>query len=371
MNDDPYAERPSALASLDDLDVGPAPVRDIVDAGHKIKRRRRATLAGIAAATVLLVGGGLVTTQVLGSDQADDSLVADRGAEGDTTADGRERAVDVTLVDSQGFFEKGAATWVAESRTLTYISRLGFSSACQPAVSSTEGEDGVTLDLNVSVAAADGEEVGCSADDRVMFAAISGLDGPPAELVVTEDGVTRTVAVTNPGADGAVLTATPSKLVPGAEFVVDTTGERGPGFTLTGADGTTYYLTVQDLGGTPSWARQPGLISARALFGPGVAIVPPVALPGAYELCTANMAKQLCAEIKVEEAVSDIVTVPDVIGLPVPGAQRILEEAGFTVVVQDRECPNTDVCLGGVLRTTPAPNAEVGEGDQVVIESFR
>lgn len=209
MNDDPYAERPSVLASLEDLDVGPVPVRDIVNAGHRIKRRRRATLAGIAAATVLVIGGGLVTTQVLGSNQTDDSLVADSGAEEDATADGQELSVEVTMVDGgvDYFLGRGAATWIAESRTISYVSLRDYSSSCRPKGTATQGEDGVTLDLRV--AAADGEEVPCAADARIMVATISGLEGPPDELVVTEEGETRSVAVsgalTQPGfrcADG-------------------------------------------------------------------------------------------------------------------------------------------------------------------------
>jgi hypothetical protein len=64
-------DRPPILEELDGLAIAPAPVGDILRIARTAKRRRRAVLASVAAVSVLLVGGGLVTTQVLAHDSSD------------------------------------------------------------------------------------------------------------------------------------------------------------------------------------------------------------------------------------------------------------------------------------------------------------
>lgn len=77
MTDDTTGDRPPAIEQLDSLHVGPAPISEVLDAGRIVKRRLRTVLASIAAVTVLLVGGGFATSQVLGNNSTDDSLTAD------------------------------------------------------------------------------------------------------------------------------------------------------------------------------------------------------------------------------------------------------------------------------------------------------
>lgn len=52
MND----ERPPTLEELDDLPLGPAPVRDLLSAGHAVKRRRRVVVSSVLAAALVVAG---------------------------------------------------------------------------------------------------------------------------------------------------------------------------------------------------------------------------------------------------------------------------------------------------------------------------
>lgn len=62
MTDDTTGDRPPAIEELDNLHVGPPPVRAVIDAGHAAKRRRRTIFASVAAVAVLATGVSVAAT---------------------------------------------------------------------------------------------------------------------------------------------------------------------------------------------------------------------------------------------------------------------------------------------------------------------
>ncbi|WP_134765746.1 hypothetical protein [Nocardioides sp. 1609] len=104
---DNSGDRPPVIEELDNLLVGPAPIHDVIDAGRTVERRRRTILAGVTAVAVLLGGGGLASTQVLGADNPDDPPVAD---EQTTAPAAHTLAVDASLKPGgqQIHYEEGA-----------------------------------------------------------------------------------------------------------------------------------------------------------------------------------------------------------------------------------------------------------------------
>jgi len=100
------------------------------------------------------------------------------------------------------------------------------------------------------------------------------------------------------------MVASPANPAPGQ--VVDLTfppkALRGIAFTLTADDGSeTYLLTA---GREPSWSREGvNVVVDIGVSGPGPdrVVIPDVATPGTYQLCTGNASVERCVAIEVED----------------------------------------------------------------------
>ena len=206
-------DRPPAIQELDSLTVGPAPIRAVLDAGHTAKRRRRTVLASVTAVAVLLVGGGFVTTQVLGNARSTDPEPAAEAAERDLVVDVSPHVMPSRNV---GVFQ-GLATWDASNATLTYVSRDTYSGgACLP-IGIVE-DDGSSLALTLTA----NESQPCLGVAYIVDTTISGLTKAPTELTVTEDdGQTRTIPVIeNPNGQSQDLSVTVDFLAPDGDEAV-------------------------------------------------------------------------------------------------------------------------------------------------------
>lgn len=112
MND----KTPTALDRLlDQVPVGQAPIGDLLVAGHAAKRRQRRTLiAGVAAATVLILGGGTIATQALGKGD-NDGHADESELTGDTTTPKHTITVQTSLEGPKIYYFEGALTEVSIS----------------------------------------------------------------------------------------------------------------------------------------------------------------------------------------------------------------------------------------------------------------
>jgi hypothetical protein len=112
MND----KAPTALDHLlDQVPVGQAPIGDLLAAGHVAKRRQRRTLiGGVAAATVLILGGGTIATQAL--DKGDDGgYTNESNLTADTTIPKHTITVQTSLDGPKIYYFEGALTEVSIS----------------------------------------------------------------------------------------------------------------------------------------------------------------------------------------------------------------------------------------------------------------
>src|SRR6476660_6171161 len=72
-------QTPDALDRLwEDIPTGQPPIADLLATGRAAtRRRRRATIAGVAAATLLILGAGILGAQAFGDHRDPSGLVAD------------------------------------------------------------------------------------------------------------------------------------------------------------------------------------------------------------------------------------------------------------------------------------------------------
>lgn len=183
-----------------DIPTGPAPIADLLIAGHAAKRRRRrAVLAGTAAMTALIVGGGFVVAQSLpGSGDPGGGMLADAPSPHLKTQVRRQVSHDVAALFADAPLGRAAAVWDAQTRAVIYVSELAYSSSCPPGATASMTESGaVTLDVSDD----DGGRLGraCTADATRYFVRIDGLGAAPQELTVTASGKTRVIPVSTGG----------------------------------------------------------------------------------------------------------------------------------------------------------------------------
>jgi hypothetical protein len=177
------------------IPTGPAPIADILAAGHEARRRkRRSILAGVVAVTALVSGSGALAAHTLtGSDQSrEETFVAD-GATRNLTVT-VEIGVSAEVLALRYRNEYNAATWDPATQQLFFVSRFGYSSTCPPRGTLTEAQD-KSLTLELTTPNTDGP---CTADDNKVTATITGLTTPPEDLRVTENNRTWTVPVAEP-----------------------------------------------------------------------------------------------------------------------------------------------------------------------------
>lgn len=184
---------PDTLDRLwDDIPTGHAPITDILAAGQAAKRRKRRTvLAGVAAATALVIGGGFVTAQNLTGTDAprEDTFVADAAGEDLTVKVQIGVSAEARAVRPRA--DENAAIWDHDALRLIYVSGFGYSITCPPVGTVNRGDGGdLTLELSKSPTSDH-----CGYDARQVTATISGLTAPPTELRVTEYDQTRAVPV--------------------------------------------------------------------------------------------------------------------------------------------------------------------------------
>lgn len=110
MND----KTPTALDRLlDQVPVGQAPIGDLLTAGHTAKRRQRRTLiSGVAAATVLVIGGGTIVTGALGNGD-DGEHTNESRLTGDATTGKHTITVQTSLAGPKIYYFEGALTQVS------------------------------------------------------------------------------------------------------------------------------------------------------------------------------------------------------------------------------------------------------------------
>lgn len=190
MND----QTPPTLDRLwEELPVGPAPVDSLVAAGRTARRRRRRTVfAGVAAATVLVIGGVAVGTQFVG-------VPAGPGPGPATSGPGAESGLSATvgLAPREDVTVRGVAEWDEQAQTMAYFSFEGYSSSCLPEVRASL-RDGV-LDLALDPTSSGAQA--CTADSRAVMVTVTGLTGRPDRVDVTEYGERRDVRIQESGAD--------------------------------------------------------------------------------------------------------------------------------------------------------------------------
>jgi heat shock protein HslJ len=93
---------------MDDVLIGPAPIDTLLTAGRAAKRRnRRASIAGVAAATALILGGGAMATQALTS--------AGSTVEGTVATDPSRTPSEVPTSNAQTPLEGIDGTWMVQA----------------------------------------------------------------------------------------------------------------------------------------------------------------------------------------------------------------------------------------------------------------
>lgn len=175
---------PDTLDRLwNNIPTGHAPIPDILSAGQAAKRRnRRTVIAGAAAVTALVIGGGFVTAQNLtGTDTSRENTFVADGADGDLTVK-VEGGVSTDVPALRDRTDEHAAVWDPDTQTLIYVSRFGYSGTCPPEGTAVETQDG---SLSLKLTTPDTDEP-CTADDQKVTATITGFTAPPPALRVAE-----------------------------------------------------------------------------------------------------------------------------------------------------------------------------------------
>ncbi len=188
---------PATLDRLwDDIPTGPAPIGDILTAGHAAKRRQRRTiLAGTAATTALVLSAGYFASHAFTGPGHAPVAPASGNHLNIQVATGVTSGVSALIGDPLTNTNLGAAAWKPSDQTLIYVSEMAYSSTCPPTATAAETHsDKVTLRMHDY----DGSGA-CTSDAGRVTVTIGGLTDAPSELTVVTDGKKSVIPVPEAG----------------------------------------------------------------------------------------------------------------------------------------------------------------------------
>jgi hypothetical protein len=268
---------------------------ELLVAGKRAERRRMRRAVAISVAAAVLVAGGVALARgVIMTDDADPVAGGDSPVltlpEWNGWPDAEVKGV-VSLHDGCLYIGDFAAVWPRGSTWDASEQAVQFESLTIGVGQYVSGGGGY-----YTIGTDAGSAIGDATWDLAQQCA--RLAGGGEVVAVRPDSVR---AIEEPA-----MTVTPTTAHPGDAVSLSFPTEqlRGVGFILTARDGgTTYQLTsnAMDRGREPTWSPEGSGWVDVGISGPGPdqVLIPPVAAPGDYELCTGNAPAEQCVSLTV------------------------------------------------------------------------
>lgn len=173
---------------LAELPIEPAPLDELVVAGHHRKLRRR-FVGGAAACALVLVAGGIVA---LSGGDGPSGRAVDPAGPGEAPSEAPSVRVIGTAAPEFGrlYTELNGAEpfWEAETESVYYLSGPSYSSSCPPLGKVTT--DGATMTLTLED---DPTVQDCTADAGSVIAVVEDVPEKPDELTISDISTQRTL----------------------------------------------------------------------------------------------------------------------------------------------------------------------------------